>query len=126
MIKIVDHIQEKSHVIWDWNGTLLSDVHHAVRIVNGLLEADKLPTIDIPEYKRVFGFPIRDYYERLGFNTEPVYFAELCEKFNNQFYDELHLCELWPGVRETLSSVKQAGKLQSVLRLQSRKCSKDL
>lgn len=115
MIKIVDYLKDKTHVIWDWNGTLLSDVQHAVRIVNGLLAADDLPTINVQQYKQAFGFPVKDYYDRLGFNTEPEYFAELCEKFNQRFHEDLHHCELWPGVRETLESVKQAGQLQSVL-----------
>lgn len=102
-------------MIWDWNGTLLSDVEHAVRTVNKLLTDEKLPTLDTQEYKRVFGFPVIEYYRHLGFNTSPEAFAELCERFNKYFHDELHLCDLWPGARETLAHVHGAGKTQSLL-----------
>lgn len=27
-------IEDKDHVIWDWNGTLLDDVGHAVTVMN--------------------------------------------------------------------------------------------
>ncbi len=37
------HLKDKRHVIWDWNGTLLADVEHAVRVVNKLLSEENLP-----------------------------------------------------------------------------------
>lgn len=109
------YLDGKRHVIWDWNGTLLADVDHAVRVVNKLLSEENLPTLDAAEYKRVFGFPVIDYYKHLGFDTSPDSFADLCERFNKYFHDDLHLCDLWPGVRETLEHVHQSGKIQSLL-----------
>ncbi len=109
------YIEDKVHVIWDWNGTLLSDVDHAVRVVNRLLSEESLPTLDAAEYKRVFGFPVLNYYKQLGFNTEPAYFAGLCERFNKYFHDDLHTCGLWPGAIETLAHVHASGKTQSLL-----------
>lgn len=115
MKAIQAHLEDKVHVIWDWNGTLLNDVDHAVRMVNKMLLSEKLPTLDLTEYKKFFGFPVIDYYKRLGFNTEPENFKALSERFNTYFYDELHVCELWPGARETLAHVKNSGKTQSLL-----------
>ncbi len=115
MREISKHIQGKSHVIWDWNGTLLADIEHAVRVVNILLKEQGLKPTDVDGYKKVFGFPVIDYYKRLGFDTSPKNFAVLCERFNTLFYDGLHRLELWPGAREVLRQVKRAGKTQSVL-----------
>ena len=109
------HLENKVHVIWDWNGTLLSDLDHAVNTVNKLLVEENLPTIDIAEYKRVFRFPVIEYYKQLGFDTSPARFADLCERFNKYFHDDLHLCELWPGARETLAHIHRSGKTQSLL-----------
>jgi len=109
------HLEEKAHVIWDWNGTLLSDIDHAVRSVNRLLQEENLPTTTVEDYKRIFGFPVIEYYKRLGFDTRPGKFAELCERFNDYFHDELHLCELWPGAMETLRHIHGSGKTQSLL-----------
>lgn len=105
----------KKHVIWDWNGTLLADLDHALRTVNRMLREEGLPPTTMENYKMDFGFPVVDYYRHLGFSTEPVKYAALCEKFNDYFYAGLGECQLWPGVRETLEFIKASGKTQSVL-----------
>lgn len=109
------HLENKDHVIWDWNGTLLSDIDHAVRTVNRLLSEEQLPTTTVSQYKAIFGFPVLDYYKKLGFNTQPEYFLDLCDRFNRYFYEGIHTLNLWPGARELLAEVKAAGKRQSVL-----------
>lgn len=115
MTEITRHIQHKTHVIWDWNGTLLADIHHAVEVVNTLLREQGLNPTNVDHYKKVFGFPVIDYYQRLGFDTSPANFAKLCERFNDLFYSGLGRCDLWPGAREVLAEVKSAGKVQSLL-----------
>jgi phosphoglycolate phosphatase len=109
------HLEEKNHVIWDWNGTLLSDIDLAVTAVNRLLQEENLKTTDLDSYKKIFGFPVIDYYKRLGFDTSPAKFHELCERFNDYFHEGLAACSLWPGVRETLAHIHQSGKMQSIL-----------
>ena len=109
------HLETKRHIIWDWNGTLLSDIEHAVRSVNRLLREEMLDETNVEAYKKIFGFPVVDYYKVLGFDTTPWKFNELCERFNDYFHEDLHLCELWPGARETLAHVHRSGKTQSLL-----------
>ncbi len=109
------HFEKKRHVIWDWNGTLLSDLDLAIKAVNRLLQEENLKTTDLETYKKVFGFPVIEYYKRLGFDTSPAKFHDLCERFNDYFHEGLHACTLWPGARETLEYVRRSGKIQSVL-----------
>jgi phosphoglycolate phosphatase len=115
MRPIEQHLANKAHVIWDWNGTLLSDIEHAVKTVNRLLREENLKETTIEQYKKVFGFPVVDYYKKLGFDTSQKKFNELCERFNDYFHSELHSCQLWPGVTEVLSTVRGSGRKQSVL-----------
>lgn len=115
MTSLYAHIEDKEHVIWDWNGTLLNDVDHAVKVVCRILEEESLPSIDVQQYKSVFRFPVIEYYRHLGFDTSPKKFADLCERFNQYFYEELHTCALWPGARETLAQIHKSGKTQSLL-----------
>jgi phosphoglycolate phosphatase len=115
MQPLLEHVQDKQHVIWDWNGTLLSDIDHAVKTVNRLLKEEGLPLTTVEAYKRIFGFPVVDYYEKLGFNIEPEYFLRLCERFNDYFYEGLSGLQLWPGARDVLGGIKAGGKIQSVL-----------
>ena len=54
-----------SHIIWDFNGTILDDVSIGIEAINMLLLRRGLKTIDsVDEYRRIFGFPIKDYYRR--------------------------------------------------------------
>lgn len=58
-----------THCLWDFNGTILDDVDAGISSVNVLLEKRDLPTVQSKEqYREIFGFPIRSYYERLGFD----------------------------------------------------------
>ena len=55
-------------IIWDWNGTLLNDLRLCVKTINSLLEKRSLPVLTTSSYKEVFSFPVKDYYEKVGFD----------------------------------------------------------
>ena len=55
------------HVIWDWNGTLLDDRWLCVEGINQGLLKRGLPIISEKTYRKVFTFPVEDYYKKLGF-----------------------------------------------------------
>lgn len=109
------YFENKHHIIWDWNGTLLSDIDHAVTTVNRLLVEEGLKPTNVAEYKQAFGFPVVNYYEALGFDVSPEKFHELCVRFNSYFYGGIGHCELWPGAKDILKMIHQSGKCQSVL-----------
>ena len=115
MQSLLDHLRDKSHVIWDWNGTLLNDVPHAVATMNGMLAPRGLPLLDVPRYRGAFGFPIRNYYEVLGFDLQSEPLADLCDSFVDAFMAKIFDCALVPGSRELLQGLKSAGRTQSVL-----------
>ena len=63
-----------THIIWDFNGTLLSDMEAGILSVNTMLtERGLSPIQSIEQYRDVFKFPIIEYYRDLGFdfNSEP-------------------------------------------------------
>lgn len=60
-----------THIIWDFNGTLLDDVEAGIRSVNQMLEERGLkPISSKQEYRAVFKFPIIDYYRDIGFDFD--------------------------------------------------------
>jgi len=73
-------------IIWDWNGTLLNDTKLAVETMNGMLGQRNLPTLSLDQYKDVFTFPVKDYYEKVGFDFELEPFEipaiEFIERYN--------------------------------------------
>jgi len=73
-------------IIWDWNGTLLDDTKLAVETMNEMLGKRNLPTLSVDQYKEVFTFPVKDYYEKIGFDFELEPFEipaiEFIERYN--------------------------------------------
>ena len=59
-------MEKYTHVIWDFNGTVLDDVRACINSMNALLAARGLPLLTEERYKKVFGFPVEEYYGRLG------------------------------------------------------------
>ncbi len=60
-----------THIIWDFNGTLFDDIGACMSSVNKMLEERGLSVIaNADEYRNVFGFPIIEYYKRIGFDFE--------------------------------------------------------
>jgi phosphoglycolate phosphatase len=115
MLKLFSLLEKAEHVIWDWNGTLLSDVEYAVNTVNTLLKPRGLPLLTVESYQKTFCFPIRKYYEILGFDLKNESFEKLCDTFVDAFMANIHTCDLVPGARDILKRVKSSGKIQSVL-----------
>ncbi|MCB0413541.1 MAG: hypothetical protein KDD50_04370, partial [Bdellovibrionales bacterium] len=74
-------ISDKKHILWDWNGTLLNDVDHAVNVMNSILCEHRLAPIDKKMYRQIFDFPVIKYYQKLGFDFNKESFESLCHKF---------------------------------------------
>jgi phosphoglycolate phosphatase len=76
------------HVIWDWNGTLLDDTQAGVNAVNGMLRVRGLPLLDLVQYRDLFGFPVRHFYEAIGFRLECEDWDAMAREFHDLFLSE--------------------------------------
>lgn len=103
------------HIIWDWNGTLIDDLDYSIELMNGLLAKRRLPLLDRTRYHEVFGFPVRDYYYRLGFNPEVDSFEQLSVEFITAYDAHRWDCPLHTATRSTLEAARNAGLSQSIL-----------
>lgn len=103
------------HIIWDWNGTLLDDLDLSISVMNGLLARRRLPLLDRSRYHTLFDFPVRAYYERLGFDPVVDGFERLSVEFISG-YDARRLeAALHANAAATLKSIGHAGLQQSIL-----------
>lgn len=103
------------HIIWDWNGTLLDDVDLSIDVMNGLLRARQLPSLDRARYHAVFDFPVREYYRRLGLDASEDGFRALSVEFI-QGYDTRRLeAKLHLGVAALLNGILARKITQSIL-----------
>lgn len=105
-----------SLVIWDFNGTILDDTGIGIESVNRLLLRRGLKKIEnIEQYHKVFGFPIIEYYKRLGFDFEKESYELLAKEWVKE-YSSLELCApLRPFVKELLEKISTLGIKQVIL-----------
>ncbi len=105
-----------SHVIWDFNGTIFDDVDVGIKSANVLLKRQGLPLIENrKQYRDVFGFPIIDYYRKLGLVTTQESYNELAPIWVD-IYNELEKsAKIFDGVEDKLKKIKAAGIKQIIL-----------
>jgi phosphoglycolate phosphatase len=106
---------ELSTIIWDWNGTLLNDVDYTIGCMNKLLARRDMPRLQRERYRRIFGFPVEQYYQRLGFDFTQESFAELSQEFIDHYYRDLTVPEPHEGAQELVSDLNEAGVAQCIL-----------
>lgn len=102
-------------VIWDFNGTLIDDLDLVVRTVNIQLSKRDLPPLTADAYRDVFGFPVEDYYRRIGVTFENESMADLSVDFFASYSVGLRDCPLHDGVVETLQQLKASDVRQFIL-----------
>ena len=103
------------HIIWDWNGTLLDDTWLCVEGINKSLEKRSLQTITKEIYRKVFSFPVEDYYERLGFDFKKEPFEIAGDEFVAYYAKCFHKVKLHKQVSSALGALEIAGFSQSIL-----------
>ena len=101
-------------IIWDWNGTLLADVEVSFACLNEMLEKYHLPPVPtVDDYRAVFGFPVKEYYARVGIGDG--LFDEVAPLWMAAYMREEAACPLREGAREALAAFAAAGCRQVVL-----------
>ena len=105
-----------THCIWDFNGTILDDMSAGIRAVNELLFARGLAVIDsVEKYRRIFGFPVKSYYETLGFDFSKEPYDNIAHDWVALYLEYVKDCTLCKGVCETLDKFEKCGLKQILL-----------
>ena len=102
-------------LLWDWNGTLLDDGDYGVAIINAMLRRRGLPQRARADHARIFDFPVKLYYQRLGFDFEKEPFEVLSHEFVKTYYAGVYDCALRPGAETLLGYCRAHGFRQSIL-----------
>ena len=104
------------HIVWDFNGTILDDVAVDIEVVNLLLERRRLPLIPSREaYREVFGFPIEDYYRRIGFDFTKESYAEVAKEWVIEYRLREPTAPMRDGVLPVLDFISEKGIPQTVI-----------
>lgn len=103
-----------THVIWDWNGTLLDDIGASLASVNDMLAKRGEPPMDKNRYKECMGTPIIRFYEQV-FDLSKEDYASILAEYNAGYMYHLADCSLTDGAVEAIEKFAAAGVHQAIV-----------
>jgi phosphoglycolate phosphatase-like HAD superfamily hydrolase len=103
-----------THLIWDWNGTLLDDLSLVVEATNQAFTAVGGRSLDSDEHRRTFRRPVAEFYaEILERAVDAEEFGRLDKIFHDAYRlgltttslaaDAMQAIRSWPGTQSLLS-----------------------
>lgn len=101
-----------THIIWDYNGTVLDDAAVSVTAVNEMLRERSLPLTDIDAYRETVALPLEDYYTSLGFQGADM--SRLSVEFRSHCGQHPELASIFDDFYDTARNVKALG-IKSIL-----------
>jgi phosphoglycolate phosphatase-like HAD superfamily hydrolase len=104
----------RTHLVWDWNGTLLDDLSLVVEATNRAFEAVGGRSVDSDEHRRTFRRPVAEFYaEVLERAVDAEEFGRLDRIFHDAYRlgltttslaaDAMQALRSWPGSQSLLS-----------------------
>lgn len=102
-------------IIWDWNGTLLNDASVCVESINKLLIKRKKAILDKKTYQKLFTFPVKNYYELIGFDFNEELFEKPALEFMDIYTATVSEAKLHSGAKKVLKTLADKGFTQIIV-----------
>lgn len=102
-------------IIWDFNGTLLNDMQICIDCMNQLLSDRSLPHLGMDRYREIFSFPVRQYYQQLGFDFNQEPFDIPAHQFIDLYRQKLKEAPLHEETKDLLNFFHDKGFRQIIL-----------
>lgn len=110
------HGKHRTHLVWDWNGTLLDDNTAVVGATNAAFVEIGLAPITVEQYREMYCVPIPRFYERLmGRLPTETEWERMDGVFHRHYTERREACGLTQGAAELLAQWQLAGRSQSLL-----------
>ncbi|MBO0917911.1 HAD family hydrolase [Streptomyces laculatispora] len=108
--------QYRTHLVWDWNGTLLDDNTAVVGATNAAFGEVGVAPISLDQYREMYCIPIPRFYERMMGRLPTEAEWDLMDVvFHRHYTEQREGCGLTEGAAELLARWQQAGRSQSLL-----------
>jgi len=108
--------KHRTHLVWDWNGTLLDDVQAVLGATNAAFAEVDLEPLTLEQYRETYCVPIPKFYERLmGRLPTPAEWERMDGLFHRHYTERRAACGLTEGVEELLARWRTGGRSQSLL-----------
>lgn len=102
------------HIFWDFNGTIIDDVHNALACVNDMLLRKDMKPITLKEYYDYVETPIVNFYYRI-LPPQEVVFSEISKSYHEDYARHLEETTLADGAKELLEFFKEKGVHQYII-----------
>ncbi|QEU94003.1 HAD family hydrolase [Streptomyces kanamyceticus] len=107
-----------AHIVWDWNGTLLHDIHTVIEATNASFAEIGLESITLERYRDLYCVPIPKFYERLiGRLPSDEEWRVMDAVFHKHYWARVESCGLTEGAARLLAERRADGRTQSLLSL---------
>lgn len=108
--------ENMKYLIYDFNGTILDDVDVCVKAENKTIEHFHLdrPPLSREEYLKLFTFPVKHYYELVGFDWNVNPYEEVGQYWFNWYRELRNEYRVFDGVEEILEENHRKG-LENIL-----------
>ncbi|WBB59002.1 HAD family hydrolase [Streptomyces sp. WMMC500] len=108
----------RTHLVWDWNGTLFHDIQAVIEATNASFTELGLPPITLERYRELYCVPVPRFYERLmGRLPTPEEWEVMDEAFHRHYWVRAEDAALADGAAELLAQRQAAGQTQSLCSL---------
>ncbi len=105
-----------SHIVWDFNGTILDDLWAGIMSENILLRRRGMPELKtVQQYYNVFCFPIKAYYEKLGYDFSKERYEDVADEWMKEYEYFSGFSPVKTGIREAVGHFKELGLPQSII-----------
>lgn len=106
----------RTHIVWDWNGTLFHDMEAVVAASNAAFATLGLAPLTLERYRELYEIPIPRFYQRLlGREPSPAEWEALDGTFHQRYLELSAVCGLTEGAAALLGDWRSAGHSQSLL-----------
>ncbi|WP_055703324.1 HAD family hydrolase [Streptomyces silaceus] len=107
-----------AHIVWDWNGTLLHDIHAVIEATNASFAEIGMEPITLERYRDLYCVPVPLFYERLmGRLPTDAEWRVMDTAFHKHYWARVDACGLAEGAAELLAERRAGGRTQSLLSL---------
>ena len=102
-----------THILWDWNGTLLDDTQAALDTLNIMLARRRGRPIEMGYYRDHFAFPVKPFYKAIGVCLENEDWDALAQEYHDTYAEQPK--RLNPDAIAALELARAAGARQSII-----------
>ncbi|MEG1791036.1 MAG: HAD hydrolase-like protein [Clostridia bacterium] len=103
-------------IFWDWNGTIIDDLHICMQSINTLLKRRSMKLFEKPQdYFDVFCFPIIEYYRKIGFDYTKEPYIDLANEYMIEYDKNSKNAKPFNDVIAAIKSLNQLNMRQIVL-----------